>query len=137
MQTSRQNPRASQRRRDLVTRAVRLLAWAVTVMILWLTLAPDGPSLPTRMAHVDKLWHALAFFGWAMLIAAGWRCPAWVVLAGGLCLGGAIEVIQPLAGRDAELADLAADLLGAGLGLWAGARLRGVIRSAPARPVVT
>lgn len=106
-------------------RALRLAAWCVTGAIAWLTLAPWGSSLePVNFAHVDKLGHALAFFLWGALITAGWQRTSWQILILAAVFGGAIELIQPLVGRNAEWADFGADMLGAGAGVWVGTRLR-------------
>ncbi|MBZ0122822.1 MAG: hypothetical protein K8F31_02950, partial [Roseovarius sp.] len=105
-----------------------LAAWAFTAAIVALTLGPVSPSPPMPVDHADKLWHALAFFAWAAVVTAGWRWPGWRVLVVAAAFGGAIELVQPLTGRDAELADLAADLAGAAAGLWLGLRLRVRVR---------
>lgn len=105
--------------------AMRVATWCVTGAIAWLTLAPWGSSLePVSFGHVDKLGHALAFFVWGALIMAGWQRTSLQILILAAVFGGAIELIQPLAGRDAEWADLGADMLGAGAGVWVGTRLR-------------
>lgn len=105
-------------------RALRLAAWAVTVVILALTLSPAALVPRTGVDHADKIFHAVAFCVWAMLVTGGWRWPGWLVLVVAAVFGGATESVQPLSGREAELADLAADLAGAAVGLWAGLRLR-------------
>lgn len=104
-------------------RAIRLVAWVVSGVILVLTLSPTNPTPPVSVEHVDKLLHALAFFLWAALVAAGWRWSGWLVLIVAVAFGGVIELVQPMTGRDAELADLAADLVGAAAGFWLGLRL--------------
>lgn len=102
-------------------RALHVAAGVVTALILWGTLWPNLQTPIAGIPFADKLWHMLAFAAWAGVIAAGWRLPAWAVIAGIALAGAAIELIQPLTGRTAELADLAADLSGAALGVW-GAR---------------
>lgn len=104
---------------------LKLAALAVTGAIAWLTLSPWASSpQPLRFDHADKLWHFLAFFTWGTLVAVSWSRPFWQLLVGGLVFGGGIELIQPFVGRDAELADLGADLLGSGAGIWAGTSTR-------------
>ena len=110
--------------REMRLRAIRLVAWVVSGVILVLTLSPTNPTPPVSVAHVDKLMHALAFFMWAALVTAGWRWPGWLVLIVAAGFGGVIELVQPLTGRDAELADLGADMVGAAAGFWLGLRLR-------------
>ena len=102
-------------------RALHVAAGVVTALILWGTLWPNLQTPIADLPYADKLWHVLAFAAWAGVIAAGWRLPAWAVIAGIALAGAAIELIQPLTGRTAELADWAADLSGAALGVW-GAR---------------
>lgn len=114
--------------REKWLRAIHLSAWVVTVAIVALTLSPVSPAPPMPVDHADKLLHAVAFFAWASLVAAGWRWPGWRVLIVAAVFGGAIELAQPLTGRDAELADLAADLAGAAAGLWVGLRVRERVR---------
>jgi len=98
--------------------ALRVAAVAMTLVIAWFTLTPVSPMPPLRVDHSDKLSHALGFFFWALLAAGAWRFPAWTVLAVAAVFGGMIEIVQPQVGRDAELADLVADLVGAAAGLW-------------------
>jgi len=90
-------------------------------MILLGTLWPNGQMPLADIPFADKLQHVLAFAAWAGLMAAGWRLPAGTLIAGLALVGAVIELIQPLTGRAAELADFAADLTGAALGAW-GAR---------------
>ncbi|GAB4287494.1 MAG: hypothetical protein Kow0058_07160 [Roseovarius sp.] len=105
-------------------RAVRLAAWGASLAIAVLTLSPVAPTPPGAFDQADKLWHALAFLLWAVPVTGGWRWPLGRVLAVAAIFGGAIELLQPLGGRDRELADLGADLVGAGIGLWLGLKLR-------------
>lgn len=103
----------------------RVAAIAVTVVIAWLTLSPWATDArPLKFGQADKLWHMLAFATWGALMALSWSRRFWQMLLAAGIFGGGIELIQPLVGRDAELADLGADMLGAGLGLWAGRRVR-------------
>lgn len=99
-------------------RAARIAACVVTALILWGTLWPNIQTPIADIPFADKLWHMLAFAAWAGFIVAGWRLPAWTVIAGIALAGAMIELIQPLAGRTAEMADLGADLSGAALGVW-------------------
>lgn len=105
--------------------SLRLAALGGTAAIAWLTISPWAPSpQPLGLHQADKVWHLLAFYVWGVLVALSWERPLWQLLIGGLFFGGTIELTQPFVGRDAELADLVADILGAGVGLWAGAGLR-------------
>lgn len=107
------------------TVAWRGAAIAVTVVIAWSTLSPWATDArPLTFGQADKIWHMLAFATWGALMALSWSRPFWQMLLAAGIFGGGIELIQPLVGRDAELADLGADMLGAGLGLWAGKNVR-------------
>ncbi|MBE0453333.1 VanZ family protein [Roseovarius autotrophicus] len=93
---------------------------ALIVAVLTLSSAPAGPA---GIPHLDKLAHFLAFA--AIAVPLAWRHPRhWRAVAlGVLAYGGAIELIQPFAGRSAEWGDLVADGLGAFAGAFAAARL--------------
>ena len=54
-------------------RASRIAAGLLTVLIFWGTLRPQAPEIRTGFAMADKLRHALAFAGWAGVIAFGWN----------------------------------------------------------------
>ncbi|MGR3316587.1 VanZ family protein [Roseovarius indicus] len=101
--------------------AWRVAAIVVTVVIAWLTLSPWATDArPLKFGQADKIWHILAFATWGALMALSWSRPFWQMLLAAGMFGGGIELIQPFVGRDAEMADLGVDMLGAGLGLWAG-----------------
>ena len=85
----------------------------LAVIIAVLTLAPMPSGGP---AGADKIYHVLAFACLAFpLPLVRPRFAVWVIL-GVIAYGGAIEVIQPFFGRQAEWADLVADGIGAILG---------------------
>lgn len=102
-------------------RALFGLWWLGWLVVVGLSLRPGPPPLPFDLS--DKLLH---FVGYALMsaAAAGFcheprRLAGWALLT--IALGGAIELVQGLVPwRDAELADLAADATGAGVGLLAG-----------------
>jgi len=99
----------------------------LAVLIAVLTLAPMPAGGP---AGSDKLYHILAFACLALpLPLVRPRLTIWVVF-GVIAYGGAIEVIQPFFGRQAEWADLVADGIGAVVGAAAGYLLSGRV---PAR----
>lgn len=78
-----------------------------------LMLAPAGPDVPPPFPHFDKLVHFIVFF-LIVLPAVAVRPGAWaVIVLGASALGGAIELIQPLVGRERELGDFVADVAGA------------------------
>ncbi len=92
--------------------------FALALIIAVLTLAPmpavGGP------AGSDKAYHILAFAALAFpLPLVRPRLTIWVAL-GVIAYGGAIELIQPFFGRQAEWADLVADGIGAVVGAVTG-----------------
>jgi VanZ family protein len=96
---------------------------ALAVLIGVLTLMPTA-QLPRSESHVDKLAHLVAFL--VLVLPTAVLRPRAILWVGTLAVvyGAAIEVIQPYAGRSAELADLLADGIGVGLGAILGVRLR-------------
>lgn len=107
----------------LMRHALALTATVILgAVIAYLTLSPPQMSPPSLFS--DKAYHAIAFaaliFPCALLYA---RSLIWVVPAA-LLFGGAIELIQPLVGREAEFADFVADAVGLGVGVIAGLILR-------------
>ena len=85
----------------------------LALIIAVLTLAPMPSGGPSGS---DKLYHILAFACLAFpLPLVRPRLTIWVVV-GVIAYGGAIELIQPFFGRQAEWADLVADGIGAILG---------------------
>ena len=105
-------------------------AWLVSTVVIalaigFLTLTP-AHHVPRGDFLWDKLAHLIAFLVLVLPTAALWpRVTAWV---GALAVvyAGAIEVIQPYAGRSAELGDLIADGIGIALGIILGTMLRRV-----------
>ena len=97
-----------------------LLRWSLVaislVVVFWLALSPadDVPSV----GFSDKIQHALAFAGLSLAYGLMFQRRRLRVLAGVVALGIAIEVLQGIMpfGRDAELADLAADAVGIAAG---------------------
>lgn len=80
------------------------------------------PSVPGPETYNDKVLHASTFFVLAGLSAVGWRThSAFKLFIALTAFGGLIEIVQglDLIGRDADLLDLLADMVGAALGLAA------------------
>lgn len=92
--------------------------WCMVGLLLVACLIPLK-SLPLdRIAHIDKVYHCLAFaelmwwFGVVTPVAAWWRLACWLaVLAVGIEIAQAFEPF-----RSASAGDVAADLLGVALG---------------------
>jgi VanZ family protein len=80
-------------------RAGAWLFWPALAVVAWGELTPHAPPLPGPLQW-DKAEHFTAYLGLALL-----------------ALGGALEIIQNMVGRDGEWGDFAANSLGALLGL--------------------
>ena len=99
----------------------RWLLAALALVVSWLALSPAPPDgLDTGW---DKLNHAGAFA--ALTLVAIFAFPRsqrslWLLLAGLLCFGGAIEIAQAFTPtRSAEWGDLLADAAGMAAGVFA------------------
>ena len=93
-----------------------LAAAAWTALLFWLGTRAPG-RLPSPGPGLDKLAHACFYGVLGLLVARAGRSLPVAILAG-LLVGGLDEWFQAGVGRDADLLDLAADLLGATLGGW-------------------
>ena len=101
-----------------VRRAGAMLFWPALAVVIWGELTPHPPKLAGPW-HWDKLDHFTAYFGLSLLatLACGLRRRlVWVFLAV-VALGGGLEILQTLVGRDGEWGDFLANDLGALLGL--------------------
>lgn len=112
---------------------LRLARWglalsALALAVVTLALLAPGSGAEPRVPGLDKLLHALAFFGITLPAAAGAPRRAWALALAAAAYGGAMELIQPSFGRGAEWGDLAADALGAAAGAWLGIRLHPRLR---------
>ena len=120
-------------RRTLALTATAILSF----VIAYLTLSPSPPHVGLEELLSDKAYHVIAFaaliFPSALLYA---RSLIWVIPAA-LMFGGAIELIQPYVGREAEVADFLADAVGLSVGIVSGLILRMLLTKllpAPAAP---
>ena len=120
-----QNRRGFLWRHRLALLATLLLA----VTIAWGTLTPTPPTPDLMGPLSDKLYHVMAFAGLvfptALLYARSLVC----ILPLAALFGGAIELVQPYMGREAEVADVLADLVGLALGTVTGLALRACLRT--------
>jgi hypothetical protein len=100
------------------------LTFCIAAIIIALTLNPSHVVLDLAVFDLwDKAQHTLAF---ALLVLpnACWNRRALPVTAlAAALLGGAIELIQPLVGREASWGDFTADLVGVALGTALGTLL--------------
>jgi VanZ family protein len=98
-------------------RAGKVMFWPALAVVMWGELTPHPPKLAGPWLW-DKLDHFTAYFGLALLATLGWglrRSLVWVFL-GVVVLGGSLEIIQSLVGRDGQWGDFFANDLGALLG---------------------
>ena len=106
-------------RHTLALLATTILA----AVIAYLTLTPPRPEALDGLLS-DKAYHAIAF---AALIFPGallhLRSLIWLIPAA-FVFGAAIELVQPLVGRSAEVADFVADIVGMACGLALGLIVR-------------
>ncbi len=105
-----------------VRRTGRVMFWPALIVVAWGELTPHPPRLAGPW-HWDKLDHFTAYFGLSLLATLAWglrRSLVWVFL-GVIALGGSLEIIQTLVGRDGEWGDFYFNDLGAMLGLAAAA----------------
>lgn len=101
-----------------IRRVGAVLFWPALAVVIWGELTPHPPELAGPLMW-DKLDHFIAYFGLALLSALGWglrRSLVWLLL-GLVALGGGMELLQALLGRDAEWGDFAANDLGIFMGL--------------------
>lgn len=95
---------------------IRLAALVAAIGTLWLAFEPpgDGPGLMPW----DKAGHALAFYVLTVLFTLALPRVSRISIALVLVLaGGAIELVQDQVGRDMELMDWVADVVGIALAL--------------------
>ncbi|HEV8035793.1 teicoplanin resistance protein VanZ [Yoonia sp.] len=94
----------------------------LAVIIAVLTLLPL--SAPQGLPGTDKAHHLLGFAALTLPAALLYPRSLAIVLPCSLLFGGAIELIQPYVGRQGELADFVADVMGAWIGVGVGLALR-------------
>jgi len=107
----------------------RILAIVVAAGIVILSLLPKPPEIPVGFHYGDKLAHFIAYLVLSFLVFTslyaekrGSTVLSTILTVSALCLfyGGLIEILQMFFGRQAELLDLAADLIGAVCGAFVG-----------------
>ena len=98
------------------------LFWPGVLLIVWGELTPNPPDLSSVLGW-DKAQHFVAYFGLASMatMALGLnRRLVWAIL-GVILLGGALEILQGYTGRDPDIFDFIANLVGALCGTAVGA----------------
>ena len=118
-----------------IRRAGKILFWPALAVVIWGELSPHPPELPGPLMW-DKLDHFIAYFGLALLSTLAWglkRSLVWLFL-GLVALGGGMEILQALLGRDAEWGDFLANDLGILIGLGVAATYLAAPRQLVERP---
>ena len=92
-----------------------IVLFTLTVTMLW---PLDQP--PQALAGSDKIVHFIAFASLAFPLARTGRFGLMPVFIGASAFGGAIELIQPIFNRSADVNDWAADIIGVLLGITGG-----------------
>jgi VanZ family protein len=104
----------------LSRRTSRILLIALVLLVLALSLIPKPETVLGAFSVYDKLGHFAAYIvlGFFALRATGRTGPLAILMVVACCaaFGGIIEIIQPLVGRNRELADFLVDLGGAIVG---------------------
>ncbi|MHC5034807.1 MAG: VanZ family protein [Planctomycetota bacterium] len=116
------------RRSQLLARLC-LGGWAALILAGSLLREPPGAEAVMGFSGADLLAHLVAYAVLALLavwahVGLGWRDRLLAAGISAALFGLMIECLQPLTGRVFELADLAANVLGAGLGIALAALLR-------------
>jgi VanZ family protein len=121
-----------------MTRLLRLTAVAILIVSLTLMIGPFG-----RVEAASGVWDKGAHFVVFGLILWSFgvlfrRMPRLMAAALAIALGGAVEVVQGLVGRDASWGDLLADILGVATALllwavWRGFKPRAAFQTSKTR----
>ena len=101
-----------------------IVGLALTVAMLWPLDAP--PPFPEGS---DKLAHLIAFAALAFPLARTGRLGLLSVFIGASAFGGAIELIQPMFIRSADVNDWIADTIGVTIGIGCGLLYRRLRKS--------
>lgn len=113
-----------------------LIAWISAAVTLYFSFGAIPPGTDSS-SHADDVWHVIAYVVVVLsfLLAGVWRPgrgwgrwykAGWMVILGAVLIGIAVELIQALVGRDAEVVDVVADLTGALIALMTWSILRGI-----------
>lgn len=96
-----------------------MLFWPALAVVVWGELSMGGATL----LHIwDKLQHFIAYFGLAGLafVALGGGRRALIAVLVLVALGGALEIVQGMVGRDMSVYDEIANTIGVAAGTGAG-----------------
>lgn len=107
------------------------LFWPAIALVVWGELTPADSTLETHIW--DKFLHFTAYFGMAGIATVGFgarKTAVWALL-GLIALGGTLEILQGLTGRDMSIYDELTNTLGVLTGGFAGWLLITVLRPKP------
>jgi VanZ family protein len=98
-----------------VRRAGLWLFLPALAVVAWGELTPHPPQIADEIFGWDKAEHFTAYFGLSLLASLAWglRRSLVLIVLGLIALGGALEILQNLTGRDGEWLDELANSLGA------------------------
>ena len=102
---------------NLLSRAARWLFVPAVLLVVWGELTPSPPAVIGGLW--DKAEHFIAYFVLAGLATMGLglcRRLLWAMI-GILSLGGMLEILQRFTGRDPDVKDMLANILGVAIGL--------------------
>ncbi len=104
--------------RTLIEKHWLSLTILLIAIISYLSLKPTGIATPT--VGFDKVYHCIAYA--VLVLPLALKRPAyWQVFALTLMIyGGAIELIQPMTGRQADWLDFIMNVTGVGIGILIG-----------------
>lgn len=92
----------------------------VILAIVGFSLTPRPETVLGRLSAFDKLGHLIAYLALGFFACRAMGRPSIfpivLTVASGAALGGLIEVVQPLVGRNREFVDFLVDLGGASIG---------------------
>jgi VanZ family protein len=99
-------------RLGILRRLAVWLFWPGLVLVVWGELTPTPP--PVMQDFWDKGEHFIAYIGLAAMatLVIGRRPALGWALAGITALGGMLEIVQGMVGRDASMGDFLANTLG-------------------------
>ena len=92
------------------------LTLAIASLILFLSLQTQG-ELNTKILVSDKLLHFIAYGVMVLPVSLERVYPQFLVFLIAMTCGGVIELIQPFCGREADIMDFFANILGIILGI--------------------
>ncbi|HUO98977.1 MAG TPA: VanZ family protein [Rhizomicrobium sp.] len=110
------------------TVAALYLLWPAIAVVVWGELTPSPGQI--EMLVWDKALHFIAYFGLGGMVCVALKGERRVLMGvvGLAVLGGVLEVLQGFTGRDPDIYDEAANILGAFSGAGAGWLLLRVLR---------